>query len=801
MWRVRTFSARVDKQAPPALPTPESLELPETLGYRIKNKLLGPPLVSERLATERLGKPTALAVLSSDVMSSSAYATEQMLVVLVPIVGAAAFSLVLPLTAAILVVLAFVCLSYREVIAAYPKAGGAYVVSRDNFGLNVAQVASAALLIDYTLTVAVSVAAGVDAVTSAFPVLAPYNVEMAVGFVVLIAYGNLRGVREAGRAFALPTFFFIGNMALMIVLGLVKAAFGELSRRTALAAPGTVHVGHPGSGLFLGASLFFVLQAFANGGTALTGTEAISNGVSVFREPQARNARQTLVAMSVILGSLFLGVSVLASLVHPVPYLDGTPTVLSQLAKAVYGRGPLGTALFLMLQAATMAILVLAANTSFTGFPFLASFAAEDRFLPRQLTRRGHRLVFSNGIVVLTVVSVALLVATDARVSSLIALYAIGVFTGFTMAGAGMVRHHLRTREAHWRRRAVINGSSAVLSFVVDLVFAVTKFTEGAWLVVVLMPLMVFAFVRLNREYRKEAEELEAGAAEACEAPTLRRHAVLVLVDRLDLAVARAIQYARALHPDEIRAVHFVLDSRVAEQLREHWAGLGLKRFPLEIRDCPDRRLGRAALELVAETLADGETEVSVVMPRRAFRRGWSRILHDRTADRIAAVVSRLPHANATIVPYQVGGSPRLRPGSQGRSQGRTQGKGDGPSDTGGVGPARASAAPSARVPGAADVPPDVVPIAKVRWRQRAKVAGRVASVRVQPRGGDEVLVAELRDETGGLTLVFTRRDVAGIETGARLVAEGMVGEYEGHLAMLNPLPELLAVPAADPTH
>ncbi|MBO0715651.1 MAG: APC family permease, partial [Acidimicrobiales bacterium] len=517
---------------------------------RIKNRLLGAPLATERLSTERLGKPTALAVLSSDVMSSSAYATEQILTVLVPVAGVAAFSLVVPLTGVILVVLLAVTLSYREVIRAYPRAGGAYVVSRENFGLNVAQLASAALLIDYTLTVAVSVAAGVDALTSAVPALAPYNVELSVGFVILLAYGNLRGVREAGRIFAVPTFFFVANMALLIVTGLVKAVLGDLGTHS-IHRVGAVHAGTPGGGLLLGVSLFFLLQAFANGGTALTGTEAISNGVSVFREPQARNARTTLAFMAVILGSLFLGVSVLAALTHAVPFEAGTPTVLAQAAKFVYGTGGLGSALFYLLQAGTMAILVLAANTSFTGFPFLASFAAEDSFLPRQLQRRGHRLVFSNGIVVLTVLAVALLLATDARVSSLIALYAIGVFTGFTMAGAGMVRYHLREREPGWRRGVIVNGSAAVLSFVVDVVFAVTKFTEGAWLVVVLLPLMVGAFIRLHRQYQQEAAQLEEGATQACEAPVLRRHVALVLVDRIDLATAKAIQYARTLAPDE----------------------------------------------------------------------------------------------------------------------------------------------------------------------------------------------------------------------------------------------------------
>ena len=393
----------------PAASTLAQLDLPETLRYRIKNRLLGPPIATERQATERLGKPTALAVLSSDVISSSAYATEQMLLPLIPIIGVAAFSLVVPISLAVIFVLLFVTLSYLEVVKVYTKAGGAYVVARENFGLNVAQVAAMSLLIDYTLTVAVSVAAGVAAVTSVVPSLTPYTTWIAIGLVILLAYGNLRGIREAGRTFAVPTYFFIANMVVLISLGIYKTAIGSLHAHPIVGHPGSVPIGSPASGLLYGATVFVLLKAFASGGSALTGTEAISNGVSVFRQPESRNARITMVLMATILGSLVLGVSVLASVTHPVPYVSGTPTVISQVAKYVYGTQGLGGVLYAMLQIGTTLILILAANTSFTGFPFLASFAAEDSYLPRQLTKRGHRLVFSTGIIVLTVVSVLLL--------------------------------------------------------------------------------------------------------------------------------------------------------------------------------------------------------------------------------------------------------------------------------------------------------------------------------------------------------------------------------------------------------
>jgi amino acid transporter len=752
--------------------------LPERLSYKIKTRLLGPPLVSDQLSGQRLGKPTALAVLSSDVMSSSAYATEEILRVLVPIGGLVAFSLVTPITGAILAVLAVVTICYRDVVRSYPKAGGSYVVSRDNFGPNIAQVAGAALLISYTITVAVSVAAGTDAIISAFPVLSGAQVPLSIAFVVLLAYGNLRGIREAGRVFAIPTYFFIANMAVLIVVGLVRAASGHLGH--APRPDTTLGLGHSGGGLILGISAFYLLRAFANGSSAMTGTEAISNGVSVFREPQARNARTTLVLMSTILGAMFLGVSALAALTHSVPFVSGTPTVVATVGKVVYGSGTAGQAFFYCLQAATALILVLAANTSFTGFPFLVSFVAEDSFLPKMLTVRGHRLVFSNGILVLAAASVGLLLATGARVASLIPMYAIGVFTGFTMAAAGMVKHHLTHREQNWRRHVVVNGIAAIVCPVVVVVFAIAEFTQGAWAVVVVMPILVYALVRTNRQYRSEEIVLEEGAAvEACEARILRRHVVVVLIDRIDLATARAIQYSRTLMPDEIRAVHFNIDQRRAEELSERWQQVGLARLPLDVIDCPDRRLGRAALELAAE-LADGETEVSMLLPRRSYGRTWSRILHDQTADHIIGIVSQLSHVNATIVPFSV---------APGIEEHRL--------DLEPVGaPKKELVAVRSERPGgrASSGATPVTPIADLEWRERALVAGRVKTLRLQPRSEVPTLECVLVDNSGAaITLVFLgRRSIAGIRSGAYISADGMVGKHEGKLAMINPLYELI---------
>ena len=765
-----------------------TVEIPETLGYRIKNVLLGPPMVSEQLATERLGSLMAMGVLAPDGISSSAYGTEEMLVELVKYVGVASFALVLPVTFALLLVLIFVTLSYREVVMVYTRAGGSYVVARDNFGPTVAQVAAVALLIDYTVTVAVQIAAGTDALTSAFPRLLHYSflsfsasVWISVAVVVLMAYGNLRGIREAGRVFAFPTYFFVFALGSVIVTGVVRSLTGNL-HQFSIHRPGLYHFGSPGSGLLMGASVLVIMRSFANGGASLTGVEAISNGVSVFKPPEGVRARRVYLLMGVTLGGLVLGTSFLARWTHAAPFILGAPTVISQEAQAVFGSGPAGHTLFYMVQLATLLILYTGGNTSFNGFPFLASFVAGDRFLPRQLTKRGHRLTFSNGIIVLAIVAITLLLVTRANVTALVAVYAIGVFTGFTMAGAGMSKHHWVHRARGWKHKLVINGSASVLSAIVVLILAVAKFKQGAWTVVLLFPILTMALIRLNRQYRAEAQQLDKGAMEATEVPILHRHVVLVFVDRLDLATARAIQYARSLNPDEVRAVHFLLDNAVAQALRENWGRLMIRRLPLEIRECRDRRLVRAAVDLVAATLANGDTEVSVLLPRRLYSWGWGHLLHDRTADRLAAVVGRLPHANATIVPFQL---TKMRPA---RKNAKASLKG----------------APKKRareVERSEDLVPveGVLPIGKIEWRHKARIAGRVTSVEVQPWRGAQVLSCTLVDRTGSVTLVFTRRDVPGIETGAQIVAEGTVGEHEGRLALLNPIHEVLKRAPADP--
>ncbi|MBV9663346.1 MAG: amino acid permease [Actinobacteria bacterium] len=762
-------------------PLPPLVELPESSSYRLKKRLLGPPLHTDQLVHERLGKPTALAVFASDNLSSVAYGTEEIMRHLVPYIGIAAFSLVMPITISLLVVLGFLILSYRQTIKAYPSAGGAYIVTRDNFGLLPAQVAGVALLTDYVLTVSVSVAAGTAALTSAFPALSPYAVPISVFFIAFIAFGNLRGVRESGKMFAVPTYFFIGTMVLLLAVGFFKMAFGHLPVES-LHHAGLVKVGTKGNGLLMGAGLFVFLRAFASGGAAVTGVEAISNGVPAFRVPEWKNARSTLVVMGSTLGFMFFGLSLLDARLHVAPFEKGTPTVISQIGKLVFGGGPVGHVLYFALQAGTMLILVLAANTSFADFPRLASFHAGDNFMPRQLTKRGHRLVFSNGIIFLAAASTFLVIITAAKVDRLIPLYAIGVFTSFTLSQAGMAKHHITQKEPGWRGGLFINGTGAVLSFVVDVIIAITKFKPpgaimGAWVIILLVPVMVLLLVRLNHQYESEAEELEHDAPKAAEAPILRRHVVIVFVEKLDLSAARAIQYARTLVPDELRAVHFALDPVRSEDLQAAWTRLGFSRLSLQIIDVPDRRLTRAALEVVAEALGDGDTEVTVLLPRLEYNRFWHKLLHDRTADDIAEALSQLPHANVTFVPYHL----QAKAKNQVRVRrmphlSRRGGNGNGA---------------SVRPDHLADVPVPVgaVPLSQVEFRQRARVAGKVRSLRVQPWSGVASLEVELVDGTGGrLAVVFMgRRQVAGIDVGAHLVVEGMVGEHGGRLAMLNP--------------
>ncbi|GAB4710257.1 APC family permease [Mycobacterium avium subsp. hominissuis] len=592
-------------------------------------------------------------MLSPDAISSTAYGPEQIMIELLPAAGMAAFALLLPITGVILVILALVSVSYRQVVMAYTRTGGSYMVARENFGPRVAQVAAAALLIDYVVTVAVQPAAATVAVVSAIPPLRPYHLEITVAAVVLICLINLRGLRRSGRTFAITTYFFIGMIAVTILTGFVREIVWGLPKYGPQHLTGAVSV-HQGSGLVMGATVLIVLRAFANGGTSLTGIEALSNTVSIFRKPEGINARRVLTVMACILGFLLAGVAWLAHATHAVPYLDEYPSMLSEITRAVFGDGAIGKILYFMVQASTAAILFTGCNTSFNGFPALTSFVAEDRFLPRPLTKRGHRLVFSNGILTLAALAVALLLITEAKVSALVPFYAIGVFTAFAMAGYGMAKHHLTRRAPGWRAKVAVNFAAGIMSTIVVGIFVVAKFTEGAWLIVIIFPALVLVLTRLNKKYGDEAAVLEMSRAETVDLTRHPRLQVLVFVDSIDLAEIEAVRIANGLHADEFTAVHFVIDADHAMSLRARW-----DRFehhtPLWLINCPDRHLARAAHELVIRVLTDHpDTRVTVLLPRRTYSPLLGRLLHDRTADKMARAVSRIRDATAIIVPYDI---------------------------------------------------------------------------------------------------------------------------------------------------
>ncbi len=618
-----------------------------------KRVFLGKPLINDHLESETLSNPVALGALSPDAISSTVYGPEQIMVELLPAAGMAAFLLVLPIAAVILLILVLVTGSYRQVVMTYTQRGGSYVVARSNFGPRVAQISAAALLIDYVVTVAVQCASGTFAVVSAIPILGPYHLEITVAALLLISYANLRGLRESGRIFAVPVYSFVVMVTVMIVTGVTREIFWGLPQYDPQHIVGAVPV-HQGNGLVMGATILVLLRAFANGGTSLTGVEAIADAVNVFRKPQGPNARRVLTAMACILGFLLVGVIYLVYATHATPYVAEYPSMLSEVARAVFGNGLIGHILYLLLQTASAAILFFGANTSFNGFPALTSFVAEDSFLPRPMMKRGHRLVFSNAIIALTVLALTLLVVTGGSVDAIVPLFAMGVFTGFSMAGYGMTKHHLTHRGPGWRHKLAINLSAAILSTIVVAIFAVAKFTEGAWLVVVVFPVLVFGLMRLNRQYRAEASALRMSRTEPPEFAKHGRHRVFVLVDSVDLAEVEALRYGKGLHADELVAVHFVLDVAHAARLQQRW-----ERFDhdtrLQLLDCPDRHISRAAHKLVLQTLHDYPgSKVTVLLPRRTYSPLLGRLLHDRTADKIAKVISRVPGASAQILPYDI---------------------------------------------------------------------------------------------------------------------------------------------------
>jgi amino acid transporter len=762
----------------------EHAHLRDPLSYRIKKAFLGKPLNRHTLSHQRLSKIFALGILSSDCISSSAYGSEQILLALLPAFGLAAFGILMPMTVVVLIVLVIVTFSYREVVQVYTKSGGAYVVSRDNLGPIFSQIAAVALMLDYTVTVAIQSSAGIDAILSTFTSLQPYKVVMTLAVIALLTFGNLRGVKEAGAAFALPTYFFIFSLVVMFATGAYRLAKGTLPQYDPTTLHGAVAIGHA-QGLLSFAAIFILLRAFANGGSSLTGLEAISDGVSLFRSPEGVNARKTLIAMSAILGSLVFGVSYFAHRTFATPYDSGSPTVISQIVKATMGSATFGTVWFYVVQAATMLILITGANTAFSGFPYLVNFVANDGFLPRQLTKRGHRLAFSNGIIVLATGAVALVLITSGSVNRLVAFYALGVFTGFSLVGFGMASRARKNKDKGWRYRAGINLISGVVSAVIILIFAVVKFTEGAWVILAITPVLVFTLHRFNRQYRNEQQALRIGRADS-RASTISRHDVTILVDSVDIATIGAVRYARSLNPRSVDAVHFVIDDQRADVIKKAWLeNPACADVPLEMIDCPDRRLANAAVDYAVRMTASPDVELTLLLPRRSYSGALGRILHDRTAEVISAPISQLPRVVATIIPFDVeriiSGHTILRHEDHKveatQLQSKTRRVVDEP-----IAPLETS-----------HYAENVLPISAATWRHRAHIRGNVTAIRNAAANSTAHVEIEVWDETGGITLEFIgRREVTGLEVGSTICAEGMVGESNGSLVILNPSYEII---------
>ncbi|HNP88519.1 MAG TPA: APC family permease [Kouleothrix sp.] len=612
----------------------------------LKRLMVGQPLATEQLAHERLTKRIALAVFSSDALSSVAYATEAILIALMA-AQTTALGYATPISIGIALLLITVAFSYRQTIIAYPQGGGTYIVSRENLGTTPSLVAASALLIDYVLTVAVSMSAAVAAITSAVHILEPYRVELAIGLISLVTLANLRGIKESGRIFAVPTYLFIISMFLLIGVGLTKLILGGGSVPPA-PAPAVPYVPEELQTL----SFFLLLRAFAAGCTALTGIEAIADGVPAFQKPESRNASITLVVMAVILCSMFLGTTVLANAYHIIP--DGSlepETANSQLARMIFGNN---SVLYYILQVATMLILVLASNTAFADFPRLSYFLAQDRFLPRQFGQRGDRLVFSNGVVALGIFSSLLVIAFGAREQSLLHLYAVGVFLSFTLSQFGMVQRWRRIRTPGWQRSAAINLLGSLVTGTVLVVIASTKFLEGAWAVLLLIPIMVVVLRSIHTHYVAVARQLSL--ADASPPTAVRRHTAVVLISGVHRGVVPALQYALSIAPDNVTAVYVDLDADATARLKEKWKQWG-SGVPLTVLPSPYRSLLRPLMAYIDEVDAQYDDDVlTIVLPEFVPSKWWQHLLHNQTALLIKASLLFSKGKIVTSVPYHLEG-------------------------------------------------------------------------------------------------------------------------------------------------
>lgn len=586
---------------------------------KLKRFVIGKPLPNDAYETERLNNFQALAVLSSDAISSNAYATEEILKVLV-LAGVAGLGVSIWISVAIVSLLLIVVLSYRQTVAAYPSGGGAYIVASANLGRNPGLLAAASLMIDYVLTVSVSIASGVENITSLpqLKALHPFAIPICLGLIFLLTIVNLRGIRETGAAVMVPTYAFIASMFLMIGVGLFQQATGQ------------VHVAPPAIKASEQLGIFFVLRAFSQGCVALTGVEAISNGVRVFKQPEAKNAQITTAAMGVVLGTIFLGITYLSNIYHIVPRKD--ESVVAMLAHQIFGDGLIYTFTLVF----TLLILILAANTSFSDFPRVASFLANDRFLPQQLQLFGDRLVYSNGIILLSVFASVLIVVTGASVDALIPLYAIGVYISFTLSQSGMVKHWLNERSEHWQVKLFLNGLGAVCTGIVLAIIAVAKFTEGAWAVLIAIPLVIALFLAVNRHYKQVDSRLTANERDlenfTPEAdPEYLPPTAVVVVGDIHKGTLEALKYAHSI-AEEIAGVHVDIGRTDRDKLQSQWEKIE-KDVHLEIIDSSERSLLTPIVNFVAEFEENHPgTSTTVIIPVAVTRHWWEELLHNQTA-------------------------------------------------------------------------------------------------------------------------------------------------------------------------
>ena len=770
--------------APEPVALQDHIRLEDPVSYKIKRRFLGVALNRHSLGHQRLNKRNAYGILSSDCISSSAYGGEQILVALIPAFGLAAFTIFPPMLAVVLLMLLVITFSYRDVIATYTKSGSAYVVARENFGRVTSQVAAIELMFGYIITVAIQSAAGVAAIISTFPEINNYKVHITVGIVVLLTFVNLRGVKEAGLVFVVPSYLFIMGMFIVFAMGIYRYFDGSLPKYSAQ-TEGLVEIGQA-QGLISLAAVLYILKAFANGSASLTGIEAISDSVPIFKSPEHKNARQVLLLMSVTLAILIVGIGWLAKETLAIPYADGTPTVISLIAKAALGDSAIGSLLFIFTQLGTMLILFAGANTCFSAFPNMVNIVATDGYLPKRLSQRGHRLVFSNGIFFIAGGALILVIATQASITVLAAIYALTVFIGFALTSSGMTKKSWIAGSHKINSKVLLHGTTAVISTFTVLVLITLKFTEGTWVVVIGSPIFILVMLHFNKQYNREQEVLSV-SSEQERATSIARHNVTVLVDNVDLATIGAVRYARSLKPRNLAAVHFVIDDRRADEIQKSWANSdALDDVTLELIDCPDRRLPNAALEYSLRITEKPDVELTLLLPRRAYSGFLGRLLHDQTAEEIAAPISQLQRVVATIVPFDVD---RITSGAT--------------SATVSQGEVKSMVKPVLKSKPVEDVvnpiepishyAENLTPIGEIKWRKRAQVQGRVTAIKSAPRGLAPILQVEVWDQTGGVTLHFIgRREISGLEVGSQLRAEGMVGEEEGSLTILNPSYELL---------